>query len=96
VAFLDRIELNPRFCNGKSVMKGARIPVSVMLDQIAAGDSWDDILNGHPELAKEEVQAALLYASALLDHTEVLEVHSINLVKPVQTVPSAPRRAQEK
>jgi uncharacterized protein (DUF433 family) len=73
------------------VIKGTRIPVSVILDQIAAGDSWDDILNGYPELAKEGIQAALLYARAFLDHTEVLKVHSINLVKPAQTAPSAPR-----
>ena len=65
--------------------------MSVIVDQIAAGDYWDHILNGHPELAKEDIQTALLYAGALLDHTEVLEVHPINLVKPVQTVPSAPR-----
>ena len=76
MAFLDRIELNPRVCNGKPVIKGTRIPVSVILDQIAAGDPWDDILKGYPELAKEDIQAALLYASALLDHTEVMEVHA--------------------
>jgi uncharacterized protein (DUF433 family) len=76
MAFLDRIELNPRVCNGKPVIKGTRIPVSVILDQIAGGDSWDEIINGYPELAKEDIQAALLYASALLDHTEVMEVHA--------------------
>jgi uncharacterized protein (DUF433 family) len=76
MSFLDRIELNPKVCNGKPVIKGTRIPVSVILDQIAAGDSWDAILGGYPELSKEDVQATLLYASAVLEHTEVMEVHA--------------------
>ena len=71
---LDRIELNPRVCNGKPVIKGTRIPVSVILEQIAEGESWDDLLSGYPELRKADIQAALLYAKASLDHTEVRAV----------------------
>jgi len=67
----NRIELNPKVCNGKPVIKGTRIPVSVILAQIAQGESWDDLLKGYPELKKEDIQAALLYARASLDHTEV-------------------------
>ena len=67
----DRIELNPRICNGRPVIKGTRIPVSVILEQIAAGESWDVLLVGYPELKKEDIQAALLYARSSLDHTEV-------------------------
>jgi len=76
MSFLDRVELNPRVCNGKPVIKGTRIPVSVILDQIAAGDTWDVILGGYPEPSREDIQAALLYASAVLEHTEVMEVHA--------------------
>ncbi|MCK4603493.1 MAG: DUF433 domain-containing protein, partial [Deltaproteobacteria bacterium] len=47
------------------------IPVSVILEQIAAGESWDVLLVGYPELKKEDIQAALLYARSSLDHTEV-------------------------
>ena len=66
----DRIELNPRVCNGKPVIKGTRIPVSVLLEQIAQDESWDDLLKGYPELNKEDIKAALLYASASLEHAE--------------------------
>jgi uncharacterized protein (DUF433 family) len=76
MSLLDRIELDPRICNGKAVVQGTRIPVSVILDQIASGDSWDDIVKGFPELKKEDIQAALLYASALLDKSEVKETHA--------------------
>ncbi len=68
---MDRIELNPRICNGRPVIKGTRIPVSVVLEQIAEGESWDILLAGYPELKKEDIQAALLYARASIDHTEL-------------------------
>ena len=73
---MDRIELNPKVCNGKPVIKGTRIPVSVILEQIAEGETWDKLLAGYPELEKEDIQAALLYAKASLDHTEVRAVHA--------------------
>ena len=68
---MDRIELNPRVCNGKPVIKGTRIPVSVILEQVAEGESWEILLAGYPELTKEDIQAALVYARASLDHIEV-------------------------
>jgi len=76
MSFIERIELNPMVCNGKPIIKGTRIPVSVILDQIAAGDSWDAIIRGYPELSAEDIQAALLYASAVLEHTEVMEANA--------------------
>ena len=68
---IDRIEMDPRVCSGKAVIKGTRIPVSVILGQIAEGESWDDLLEGYPELKREDIQAALLYATASLDHMEI-------------------------
>jgi uncharacterized protein (DUF433 family) len=67
----ERIELNPKVCNGKPVIKGTRIPVTVILDQIADGESWESDLAGYPELTKEDIHAALLYARASLDHSEL-------------------------
>jgi len=67
---LERIELNPRVCNGKPVIRGTRIPVSVILERVAEGESWDAILVGYPELTREDIHAALRYARASLDHTE--------------------------
>jgi uncharacterized protein (DUF433 family) len=73
---LDRIELDPRVCNGKPVIKGTRIPVSVILEQIAEGETLETLLSGYPELKREDIQAALLYAKASLDHTEYRAVHA--------------------
>ena len=76
MTMMDRIELNPRVCNGKPVIKGTRITVSVILEQIAEGETLDTLLAGYPELKKEDIQAALLYAKASLDHAEVRAVHA--------------------
>ena len=76
MSLMDRIELNPRVCDGKPVIKGTRIPVTVILEQIADGETWDALLTGYPELKKEDIQAALLYARASIDHTEVRLVHA--------------------
>lgn len=76
MTLMERIELNPRVCDGKPVIKGTRIPVTVILEQIADGETWDALLAGYPELKKEDIQAALLYARASIDHTEVRLVHA--------------------
>lgn len=68
---VNRIELNPRVCNGKPVIKGTRIPVSVILEQIADGQAWDILLESYPELNREDIQAALFYAKSCLDHSEI-------------------------
>lgn len=55
----DRIEINPRICNGKPVIKGTRIPISVILELIAEGKSWQAILDGYPELTKDDIHTAM-------------------------------------
>ena len=74
--FLDRIEINPRVCNGRPVVRGTRIPISVILEQIAEGESWETILAGYPELKREDLQAALFYARESIDHSEVRVVNA--------------------
>jgi len=74
--FIDRIEINPRVCNGRPVVKGTRIPISVILEQIAEGESWETILTGYPELKREDLQAVLFYARESIDHTEVRAVNA--------------------
>ena len=71
----DRIELNPRICNGKPVIKGTRIPISVILELIAEGKSWQAILDGYPELTRDDIYAALHYAKVSLDHSELEEIN---------------------
>jgi uncharacterized protein (DUF433 family) len=71
----DRIEIDPRRCGGTPVIKGTRIPVAVILDQIAAGETWDSLLEGYPGLVREDIRAAILFAKASVEHTEIVPAH---------------------
>jgi|GEM_PF-2393129 len=66
----ERIEINPRVCGGQPVVKGTRIPVVALLEQLTAGESWDSLLHAYPELARADIQAALDYARQAVLHTE--------------------------
>jgi uncharacterized protein (DUF433 family) len=72
----ERIEINPRVCGGQPVITGTRIPVEVILGQLAEGESWESLLKGYPELTRADIQAALHYARANVLHTELTELAS--------------------
>ena len=76
MSLLERIELDPRVCNGKPVIKGTRIPVSLIIELVAEDEPWDKILAGYPELTREDIHAALHYARATLDHTDLKAVNA--------------------
>ena len=61
----DRITVDPNICHGKACIKGTRIMVSVILDNLAAGETSQNILRGYPTLKEEDIQAALGYAAEL-------------------------------
>ena len=69
----DRIVIDPHICKGRACVKGTRIMVSVVLDNLAAGMSPEQIMHSYPPLTVEDVQACLAYASDLA-HEEVLEL----------------------
>jgi len=60
----DRISSDPNVCHGKACIKGTRIMVSVILDNLAAGESPEAIQKGY-RLEPEDIQAALHYAAEL-------------------------------
>ena len=61
----EYITVDPSVCHGKACIKGTRIMVSVVLDNLAAGLTTDEIINSYPSLSHEAVQAALQYAAEL-------------------------------
>jgi len=61
----DYIIVDPTICHGKACFKGTRIMVSVVLDNLAAGLSFDEILSSYPSLSREAIQAAMTYAAEL-------------------------------
>ena len=62
----DRISVDPNICHGKACIKGTRIMVSVILDNLAAGETPDRILASYPTLKSEDIEAALHYASEMV------------------------------
>jgi len=64
---LDRIVVDPNILAGKPVIKGTRIPVYLVIQLIATGMNMKDVLKEYPELKEDDVKAALLYASRLLE-----------------------------
>lgn len=61
----DRISADASVCHGKVCIKGTRIMVSVILDNLAGGLAPDAILRSYPTLKPEDIQAALAYAAEL-------------------------------
>ena len=61
----DRVSVNPAVCHGKACVRGTRIMVSVILDNIAAGIDRSEILASYPSLKSGDIGAALAYAAEL-------------------------------
>lgn len=59
------ITVDPAVCHGQACITGTRIMVSVVLDNLAAGLTTDEILRSYPSLARESVRAAIAYAADL-------------------------------
>ncbi len=66
-SYIDIVTVNPEICNGKPTIRGMRITVKTILEYLAAGESVENILKAYPVLKKEDISAALQYASAILD-----------------------------
>jgi uncharacterized protein (DUF433 family) len=58
-----RISIDPAIMVGKPCIKGTRIPVYIILDYLKAGDSIEQVLQGYPDISREDVLAAIAYAS---------------------------------
>jgi uncharacterized protein (DUF433 family) len=62
----NRIETKPEVMLGKPVVKGTRIPVELIVRKLGEGASVEDLLDAYPNLTREDVQAALIYAADTL------------------------------
>ncbi len=66
------VTVDPEICHGKACITGTRVLVSVVLDNLAAGVSVDEILRSYPSLTRESVRAAMGYAAELARERVVL------------------------
>lgn len=70
---LDRIEINPKVLCGKPVIKGTRISVELILERIASGCSFNEIIYDY-DITEDDIKAAVTYAYELVANEEIIEV----------------------
>lgn len=68
----NRITLDPEKMGGKPCIRGLRLTVGTILGLLAAGRSEDEILSAYPYLEREDISAALTYATWRLEEREVM------------------------
>ena len=61
----DRIVTDPNVYHGQACIRGTRIAVSVVLDNLAAGQTSEEIVRSYPPLTQDDVRAAMSYAAEL-------------------------------
>ena len=75
---LDRICVDPQLCHGQPCIKGTRIMVWLILNYMANGDSFEDILASYPGLTREDIRACLAYAAQIAQERVVFMEMSNN------------------
>lgn len=68
----DRIEINPEVMLGKPVVRGTRIPVELIIRKLSEGATEEDLLDAYPRLTRDDIRAALAYATDSLAHETII------------------------
>ena len=68
----DRITFDPKIMGGRACIRGMRVPVSVIVRQVAHGAGFAEILQGYPDLQPDDIRQAIEYAAWLSEE----EVHA--------------------
>ena len=72
MAQLDRITQQPEVMGGKACIRGMRVTVGMVVGQIGAGHSFDEVLADYPYLEREDIMQALRYAAWRAEEREVM------------------------
>ena len=70
---MKRIITDAQICHGKAHIEGTRIPAHIILDLLAAGETYANILRAYPHLTEEDIQACVKYAATLATEEMVYE-----------------------
>lgn len=77
----DRIEINPEVLAGKPLIKGTRISVEQIMRMLASGMKQEEILTEFSHLEQEDIRAAMLYASDLIQDFQAYPRQYIHRIK---------------
>ena len=69
--YQEQIVADPRILGGKPVVKGTRIAVDLVLEELSHNPDIGELLAAHPDLTRDDVQACLAYAQAIVTGEEV-------------------------
>jgi len=72
----ELIESMPDVMLGKPVIRGTRVPVELIVRKIGEGASIEDLLDGYPNLTRESVQAALVYAADIIGNENIIYLNT--------------------
>jgi len=67
----NRITVNQAVCNGKPTIRGMRITVRTILEYLAAGDSYEDILEAYPFPEQADILACLTFAAQMVEKESI-------------------------
>ena len=70
-ALLRRIVIDPTIMLGKPVIRGTRLTVEIIVEKIAYGAAFSDIIKDHPFIATNDIRASLLCAAKSVAHEEI-------------------------
>ena len=62
---MRHIIIDPKVCHGKAHLEGTRIPIHIILDLLAAGETRNNILKAYPQLHEEDILTCIQYAAKL-------------------------------
>lgn len=71
---LKRITVNPKVMVGKPTIRGLRITVEQILKSLAGGITYEELIKDYPELESDDIKAALLYASKIVNEEQIFEL----------------------
>lgn len=71
---LQRITIEPNICHGKPCIRGLRYPVELILELLSSGMSAEEILDDYDDLERDDILAALLFATRL---TQVKSIYKV-------------------
>lgn len=71
---INRITIDPEICHGKPCIRNMRWPVEVIIDMLGSGMTYEEILEDHPELEKEDIMASLKFVKLYISGHSINEV----------------------
>ncbi len=73
----EAVSSKPEIMYGKPVLAGTRIPVDLILEKLASGETYEQIIEAHPRLTEEAIRGALKYAAEVLRSDSIYQINEV-------------------